>query len=76
MPTLRNSLSAALRLSSRAHQPKWARERRNLIEPTGPTAPPGPTGGRLAVVDRFLSRQLEVTDPFATFTPPAAPTGG
>lgn len=43
--------------------------RRGQLEPTGNTAPPGPEGGRPAALQRFTSRTLAVTDPFATLRP-------
>jgi hypothetical protein len=46
-------------------------ERRGLLEPTGERRAPGRGGGRPAAVYGFVSRELEVTDPFAVFRPPA-----
>lgn len=43
--------------------------RRGQLEPTGGTAMPGPEGGRPAALQRFTSRTLAVTDPFATLRP-------
>jgi 8-oxo-dGTP diphosphatase len=45
--------------------------RRGAIEPTGELRTHGPSGGRPAAAYRFRARQLEVTDPFAVFRPPA-----
>ena len=45
--------------------------RRNVLEPTGATRPPGPSGGRPAALFRFRSRELAVTDEFAVLRPPA-----
>ena len=45
--------------------------RRRLLEPTGGYRPPGPAGGRPAALYRFVTRRLEVTDPFAVLRPPA-----
>lgn len=45
-------------------------ERRGAIEPTGERRLSGPAGGRPAEVFRFKRRELEITDPFATFRPP------
>ncbi len=45
--------------------------RRRLLEPTGRRREPGPSGGRPAALFRFVSRNLEVTDPFAVLRPPA-----
>ena len=44
--------------------------RRGMLEPTGTTAPPGPSGGRPAALHRFTVSDLRVTDPFAAFRPP------
>ena len=44
--------------------------RRRLLEPTGESRPPGPTGGRPAAVFRFRRQALEVTDQFAVLRPP------
>ncbi len=44
--------------------------RRGMLEPTGTTAPPGPSGGRPAAMYRFTIKELRVTDPFAAFRPP------
>jgi ADP-ribose pyrophosphatase YjhB (NUDIX family) len=45
-------------------------ERRGLLEATGERRPSGREGGRPAAVYRFISRRLEVTDPFAVLRPP------
>ena len=45
--------------------------RRGMLEPTGTTAPSGPSGGRPAAMYRFTLHELRVTDPFAAFRPPA-----
>ena len=45
--------------------------RRGMLEPTGTTAPPGPSGGRPAAMYRLTLHELRVTDPFAAFRPPA-----
>jgi hypothetical protein len=47
-------------------------ERRGLLEATGERRSPGREGGRPAAVYRFMSRELEVTDPFAVLRPPGA----
>ncbi len=50
--------------------------RRGMLEPTGSTAAPGPSGGRPAAMYRFTIGELRVTDPFAAFRPrhePAEP---
>jgi ADP-ribose pyrophosphatase YjhB (NUDIX family) len=45
--------------------------RRGVLEPTGEVAAPGRSGGRPAMLYRFASTALEVTDPFAVLRPPA-----
>ena len=45
--------------------------RRRIIEPTELVAPPSAAGGRPATLYRFSEASLRVTDPFATFRPPA-----
>jgi ADP-ribose pyrophosphatase YjhB (NUDIX family) len=47
--------------------------RRGVLEPTGELAPPGPAGGRPAMVYRFAVAALKITDPFAVLRPPGAP---
>jgi hypothetical protein len=41
-----------------------------VLEPTGETRSPGPSGGRPAALFRFRKRKLEITDPFAVLRPP------
>lgn len=45
--------------------------RRGVIEPTPEVSRPTAAGGRPAVRYRFASRNLQVTNPFAAFRPPA-----
>ncbi|MGB3772411.1 MAG: NUDIX domain-containing protein [Rhodococcus sp. (in: high G+C Gram-positive bacteria)] len=45
--------------------------RRGVIESTGATAPPGPSGGRPAALHRFRDSALRVTDEFAALRPPS-----
>ncbi|MEV1293507.1 NUDIX domain-containing protein [Pseudonocardia sp. NPDC049635] len=45
--------------------------RRDLLEPTGDTVPPGRAGGRPAALFRFTDRSLRITDAFAVLRPPA-----
>jgi ADP-ribose pyrophosphatase YjhB (NUDIX family) len=45
--------------------------RRGVLETTGEMAAPGRSGGRPAMLYRFASTALEVTDPFAVLRPPA-----
>ena len=47
--------------------------RRQVLEPTGEVAPPGPAGGRPAALFRFTDRTLRVTDAFAVLRPPSGP---
>jgi 8-oxo-dGTP diphosphatase len=44
--------------------------RRGMLERTGGTTSPGPSGGRPAAQYAFTTRELRVTDPFAAFRPP------
>ncbi len=46
--------------------------RRGVLEATGEHTVSGRSGGRPAALYRFVSRSLEVTDPFAVFRPPSA----
>jgi ADP-ribose pyrophosphatase YjhB (NUDIX family) len=46
--------------------------RRGVLEATGEMAPPGRAGGRPAMLYRFVSPALEVTDPFAVLKPPSS----
>jgi 8-oxo-dGTP diphosphatase len=48
--------------------------RRGVLEPTGEHTASGRAGGRPAMVYRFASPALEVTDPFAVFRPPSTET--
>jgi 8-oxo-dGTP diphosphatase len=50
--------------------------RRGVLEATGEMAPPGRAGGRPAMLYRFVSPTLEVTDPFAVFRPPVTRSSG
>jgi ADP-ribose pyrophosphatase YjhB (NUDIX family) len=49
--------------------------RRGVIEPTDEMVRRGAAGGRPATLYRFVGGELVVTDPFATFRPPAAGSG-
>ena len=49
--------------------------RRGVLEATGEQAHPGRSGGRPAMLYRFASPTLEVTDPFAVLRPPASRSG-
>lgn len=77
---LRELYSAALGYRVSATNLQRVLSRRGLLEPTGDTAPPGPSGGRPAALFRFSARGILVTDPFAVLRPPATgrpagPTG-
>ncbi|MCP2256996.1 8-oxo-dGTP diphosphatase [Streptoalloteichus tenebrarius] len=67
---LRELYSAALGYRVSATNLQRVLSRRGLLEPTGHTAPPGPSGGRPAALFRFTGRGLAVTDPFAVLRPP------
>ena len=45
--------------------------RRDVLEATGETAPPGRAGGRPAMRYRFSTPELRITDPFAVLRPPS-----
>ena len=49
--------------------------RRGVLEATGEHTASGRAGGRPAMLYRFASPTLEVTDPFAVFRPPVAESG-
>jgi ADP-ribose pyrophosphatase YjhB (NUDIX family) len=68
---LRSLYSAALGYKVSATNLQRVLSRRGLLEPTGATAPPGPSGGRPAALFRFVSGEMRVTDPFAVLRPPA-----
>ena len=67
---LRDLYSAALGYRVASTNLRRVLERRGAIEPTGERRASGPDGGRPAAVYRFVSRELEVTDPFAVLRPP------
>ncbi|WP_199438953.1 NUDIX hydrolase [Umezawaea beigongshangensis] len=67
---LRELYSAALGYRVSATNLQRVLSRRGLLEPTGDTAPPGPSGGRPAALFRFSARGILVTDPFAVLKPP------
>ncbi|MEU5692559.1 NUDIX domain-containing protein [Actinosynnema sp. NPDC020468] len=69
---LRSLYSAALGYKVSATNLQRVLSRRGLLEPTGATAPPGPSGGRPAALFRFVSREMRVTDPFAVLRPPSS----
>lgn len=67
---LRDTFSAALGYPVTQTNLARVMDRRHLIEPTGQHSSPGRAGGRPAMTYRFRSRELSVTDPFATLRPP------
>jgi ADP-ribose pyrophosphatase YjhB (NUDIX family) len=69
---LREHYSAALGYHVSATNLQRVLSRRGLLEPTGGTAPPGPSGGRPAALFRFSARGILVTDPFAVLRPPGS----
>ena len=69
---LREIVSASLGYQVGATNLARVLTRRQMIEPTNRTAPPGEHGGRPATVYRFVTRELTVTDPFAVLKPPGA----
>ena len=68
---LRRIYSAALGYQVSATNLQRVLSRRGVLETTGRTVSAGPTGGRPPALFRFTNRDLEVTDPFAVFRPPA-----
>lgn len=68
--TLRELYSAALGYRVSATNLQRVLSRRGLLEPTGGTAAPGPSGGRPAALFRFTRHGMQVTDPFAVLRPP------
>jgi ADP-ribose pyrophosphatase YjhB (NUDIX family) len=68
---LRELYSAALGYRVAATNLQRVLSRRGLLEPTGNTAPPGPSGGRPAALFRFTGHGMLVTDPFAVLRPPS-----
>ncbi|AUS80269.1 NUDIX hydrolase [Actinoalloteichus sp. AHMU CJ021] len=71
MSALRRVYSAALGYRVSATNLQRVLSRRGLLEPTGGTAPSGPSGGRPAALFRFTGSGLRVTDPFAVLRPPS-----
>lgn len=67
---LRDTFSAALGYPVAQTNLARVMDRRHLIVPTGRRSEPGSAGGRPAMTYRFRSRELTVTDPFATLRPP------
>lgn len=71
--TLRELYSAALGYPVSATNLQRVLSRRGLLEPTGGTAAPGPSGGRPGALYRFTHDDMQVTDPFAVLRPPRDP---
>jgi 8-oxo-dGTP diphosphatase len=71
MSMLRDIYCAALDYQVDATNLQRVLTRRNVLTPTGNTAPPGPTGGRPPALYRFTDSKLRVTDEFAALRPPA-----
>lgn len=71
---LRELYSAALGYSVSATNLQRVLSRRGLLVPTGHTAAPGRAGGRPAALYSFAHDDMQVTDPFAVFKPPARRT--
>lgn len=67
---LRDIISAALGYPVAQTNLARVMTRRNLIEATRSRSAPGPSGGRPAMLYRFRSRELAITDPFAVLKPP------
>ena len=72
---LRDLYAAALGHPVSATNLQRVLTRRQVLEPTGEVAPPGPAGGRPAALFRFTDRTLRVTDAFAVLRPPSGQPG-
>jgi ADP-ribose pyrophosphatase YjhB (NUDIX family) len=72
---LRELYSAALGYRVSATNLQRVLSRRGLLEATGETAAPGPSGGRPAAQFRFAEHGMQVTDPFAVLRPPQQRSG-
>ncbi|MBM7414380.1 ADP-ribose pyrophosphatase YjhB (NUDIX family) [Rhodococcus sp. PvP016] len=70
LSTLRDIYCAALGYQVDTTNLQRVLTRRGVIESTGHTAPPGPSGGRPAALYRFRDSALRVTDEFAALRPP------
>jgi 8-oxo-dGTP diphosphatase len=68
---LREIYVAALGYDVTASNLQRVLQRRGLLEATGEVAPSGRAGGRPAMLYRFASPLLKVTDPFAVLRPPS-----
>jgi ADP-ribose pyrophosphatase YjhB (NUDIX family) len=73
---LRDIYAAALGHPVSATNLQRILSRRGVIEATATAAPPTALGGRPAMLYRFASRALVVTNPFAAFRPPASLADG
>jgi ADP-ribose pyrophosphatase YjhB (NUDIX family) len=67
---LRDLYAAALAHDVSATNLQRVLIRRNVLESTGRTRAPGPTGGRPGALYRFRSNRLAITDQFAVLRPP------
>ncbi|MBB3661184.1 ADP-ribose pyrophosphatase YjhB (NUDIX family) [Prauserella sediminis] len=72
---LRDHYSAALGYRVSATNLQRVLSRRGLLTDTGDTAPSGRSGGRPAALYSFVHDDMQVTDPFAAFKPPAPGRG-
>lgn len=72
VPELRDLYVAALGHEVSATNLKRVLLRRDVLAPTGRRRGSGRAGGRPAELFRFRTRELEVTDAFATLRPPAS----
>ena len=76
MTELRDIYVAALGYEVTATNLQRVLLRRGVLQPTGEISPPGRAGGRPAMLYRFVSQSLEVTDPFAVLRPPSERPAG
>ncbi len=70
MSTLREIYCAALGYQVDATNLQRVLKRRDVLTPTGTTAPSGRAGGRPPALFRFTESRLRVTDEFAALRPP------
>jgi ADP-ribose pyrophosphatase YjhB (NUDIX family) len=70
LSTLRDIYCAALGYQVDTTNLQRVLSRRGVLESTGTTAPPGPSGGRPPTLYRFRESALRVTDEFAALRPP------
>lgn len=72
---LREIYTAALGYDIAASNLQRVLQRRAVLEATGELTAPSRVGGRPAMLYRFVSHTLMVTDPFAVLRPPPGPSG-